>query len=590
MYLRIPFVTLVAVVASVLAAPPLAGQETAVSCDISGTEGDDVLVGTDADEVICGFGGDDVLIGGAGSDELIGGAGVDRLIGGDGADHLRGGDGHDWLFGGPGADIARGGDGDDSLVGGPGRDVLRGGAGKDTLAGGDGADTLWGGEDDDVVRGAKGADVLYGGPGDDVVRGGVGVDRLRGGPGDDVCIDTAVLTNGINCAFGRGGDDRPIAVGQALWRLLGSDEFVYSMSGQQPCVDGFCRAPSFVDIVHVRGGLANSGFGSPARSAEELFGLAEAALADERPVVFDPSLGLPRLIGANDSPEVEIYEIQLRDVTRQTLDEARVNWARGSFRDYSYTVETSCFCPASAPIRVTVVDGVDVTGEVIGDRPSEWSGGVKTIEGHLDDIADLLDGHVIDLSVDFDPETGIPVRLRVDRDRRIADEEYSIAITDFEVLATPAPPAEEPTGALVDDEHPADDFPTVLEIVDVAGIQVSSVIADDVQALIDRAAEDGLELSGGGFRDPQRQIDLRRTNCGASDYAIFDMPADQCSPPTARPGQSQHELGLAIDFTNNGRLVTSQSDPAFIWLAEHAATFGLINLETEPWHWSTTGN
>jgi len=50
-----------------------------------------------------------------------------------------------------------------------------------------------------------------------------------------------------------------------------------------------------------------------------------------------------------------------------------------------------------------------------------------------------------------------------------------------------------------------------------------------------------------------------------------------------------HERGLAIDFTNNGRLISSRSDPAYVWLSANAGTYGLHNLPSEPWHWSTTG-
>ena len=29
--------------------------------------------------------------------------------------------------------------------------------------------------------------------------------------------------------------------------------------------------------------------------------------------------------------------------------------------------------------------------------------------------------------------------------------------------------------------------------------------------------------------------------------------------------------------------------PAFVWLTEHAADYGLENLPSEPWHWSVDG-
>jgi len=85
------------------------------------------------------------------------------------------------------------------------------------------------------------------------------------------------------------------------------------------------------------------------------------------------------------------------------------------------------------------------------------------------------------------------------------------------------------------------------------------------------------------------QIALRRAHCGSSDYAIYQAPSSACSPPTARPGTSMHEKGLAIDFTCGGGGTISQGSACFGWLDGHAAGHGLHNLPSEPWHWSTMG-
>jgi D-alanyl-D-alanine carboxypeptidase len=50
-----------------------------------------------------------------------------------------------------------------------------------------------------------------------------------------------------------------------------------------------------------------------------------------------------------------------------------------------------------------------------------------------------------------------------------------------------------------------------------------------------------------------------------------------------------HERGLAIDVTHHGRTITSRNSDAFRWLAANAALYELVNLPSEPWHWSTTG-
>ncbi len=73
------------------------------------------------------------------------------------------------------------------------------------------------------------------------------------------------------------------------------------------------------------------------------------------------------------------------------------------------------------------------------------------------------------------------------------------------------------------------------------------------------------------------------------NYVIYEVPASACSPPTAPPGRSQHQTGLAIDFTENGSILT-WSSTGFFWLEANAADFGLFNLPSEAWHWSTTGN
>ncbi|NCY16066.1 MAG: hypothetical protein EBX39_04710 [Actinobacteria bacterium] len=123
----------------------------------------------------------------------------------------------------------------------------------------------------------------------------------------------------------------------------------------------------------------------------------------------------------------------------------------------------------------------------------------------------------------------------------------------------------------------------------VGGITVATSIAEQLRQLLAAASAAGISLGGYGYRDNAAQIQLRRQNCGTSDYAIWYMPADACRPPTARPGSSMHERGLAIDFQANGSFINSHSNPGYIWLAANAGRFGFSNLPSEPWHWSVSG-
>jgi hypothetical protein len=126
-------------------------------------------------------------------------------------------------------------------------------------------------------------------------------------------------------------------------------------------------------------------------------------------------------------------------------------------------------------------------------------------------------------------------------------------------------------------------------IVSVGGIRVHQSIAGNLQRLLAAASASGINFGGGGYRDPAGQIAVRRNNCGSSQYAIYQMPASACSPPTARPGTSMHEQGMAIDFTQGGSTLTRGSS-GFAWLRANASSYGFYNLPSEPWHWSTNGN
>jgi membrane protein involved in colicin uptake len=127
------------------------------------------------------------------------------------------------------------------------------------------------------------------------------------------------------------------------------------------------------------------------------------------------------------------------------------------------------------------------------------------------------------------------------------------------------------------------------EIVNVGGIRIHQSMAGNLQSLLAAASAAGINFGGGGYRDPAGQIAVRRNNCGSSSYAVYEMPASSCSPPTARPGTSMHERGLAVDFTQGGSTL-SRGSSGFAWMRANASSYGFFNLPSEPWHWSSNGN
>ena len=150
------------------------------------------------------------------------------------------------------------------------------------------------------------------------------------------------------------------------------------------------------------------------------------------------------------------------------------------------------------------------------------------------------------------------------------------------------------------------------EIVSVSNsvdgsVSVHRCIQENIRRLfadINRELE-GVGVGGSGWRSNDSQIMLRTRNCKGTDgvadnYDIYDKPARECHPDTARPGFSQHQQGLAIDFWVNSQGETlcyakatcDGSDPeshrrVFEWLNRNAATrYGLEKLSSEAWHWS----
>lgn len=129
--------------------------------------------------------------------------------------------------------------------------------------------------------------------------------------------------------------------------------------------------------------------------------------------------------------------------------------------------------------------------------------------------------------------------------------------------------------------QPAPALPSSGDIVDAEGFAVHSSVQDQVTRMIQDARAAGVSLTGYSWRSPERTAELRVIN-GCPD--VYNASPSSCRIPTARPGQSMHERGLAIDFQSCWR-----GSDCFTWLSNNAANYGYFNLPSESWHWSTNG-
>lgn len=135
-------------------------------------------------------------------------------------------------------------------------------------------------------------------------------------------------------------------------------------------------------------------------------------------------------------------------------------------------------------------------------------------------------------------------------------------------------------GGVQDGYHNGKKIP--IRICIVHGIDVNVLVAKQVDDMLNA----NKNLSGGGFRTMAEQIQLRKDN-GCPD--VYDAPSSACATPTARPGYSNHQMGLAMDLSYNGSLIRSHSNAGFTWLAANASKYGFKNFPKEAWHWSVDG-
>ncbi|MCY4010729.1 MAG: M15 family metallopeptidase [Candidatus Saccharibacteria bacterium] len=71
-------------------------------------------------------------------------------------------------------------------------------------------------------------------------------------------------------------------------------------------------------------------------------------------------------------------------------------------------------------------------------------------------------------------------------------------------------------------------------------------------------------------------------------YQVYEAGSTEiCTTPVARPGHSNHQDGLALDFycLEGGSLTRTNCNKAYEWLRCHGAKYGLVEFIKEPWHW-----
>lgn len=162
---------------------------------------------------------------------------------------------------------------------------------------------------------------------------------------------------------------------------------------------------------------------------------------------------------------------------------------------------------------------------------------------------------------------------------------------------------------LVNAEHPlASDFDNTADLVKIEKQylngslnQIDRHVFPYLMALLNDARAQGVKLY---VRSPYRSYSTQKTlfNNKVNNLIKAGTPADQApdkaARSVARPGTSEHQTGLAIDF--NVASSTFEKSPGFKWMKENAENYGFIlrypqdktnvtGIIYEAWHWRFVG-
>ncbi len=159
---------------------------------------------------------------------------------------------------------------------------------------------------------------------------------------------------------------------------------------------------------------------------------------------------------------------------------------------------------------------------------------------------------------------------------------------------------------LVNDANPLPDDFEIRLVTYRNLLQIDERVRDPLNRLLDASRAEGLSVVvASAYRSVERQRELYDDKVGRliSGGMKEEKALIEAAKEVARPGSSEHHLGLALDLVanSNQRLDKSQSETAEnIWLRENCYDYGFIlryppdksfitGVVFEPWHFRYVG-
>lgn len=122
-----------------------------------------------------------------------------------------------------------------------------------------------------------------------------------------------------------------------------------------------------------------------------------------------------------------------------------------------------------------------------------------------------------------------------------------------------------------------DQLPIATDLAHYLWAMIKAAEADGIPLSLNSVWRNSPDIVAGGsgagvWRGSKGQQTLYDKNCASGT----------CSPATARPGTSKHQLGVAVDIAGT----TPVGSAIFEWLSKNAESFGFYrSVKSERWHW-----
>lgn len=128
---------------------------------------------------------------------------------------------------------------------------------------------------------------------------------------------------------------------------------------------------------------------------------------------------------------------------KSELSKNQTKWENAHIASYRFSLFVGCFCAFrdQMPLTIEVHDGkvtsmayADGSPVPADDSQLEYFHRFATMEALFAEIQADQNGSVDEISAEYDSTYGYPTQIRVDQIKEAVDDEYSLTVSNFEVL------------------------------------------------------------------------------------------------------------------------------------------------------------